>query len=223
MRNRCVLFLAMLAMTAPLNAQDSLQQAQSFVDTVTSKGDVSSLKLPDVTADELITLTKMSACKPKVARVSTESYIYITWACNKADSDNAELGSGLTTELVFSGDTMTEFWIDPMSVDLIANDASLNLELPSIKRFAKQFMQAVSSGGDPSMGGLIPLTSSQIRRLKLYKGCKASQISAKEIEQNFIWRCRGIELSSNLMSLYFDDDGRPTGLDFGIAVRQPTR
>ena len=103
----------------------------------------------------------------------------------------------------------------------VLSPASASDREPSNGEVARQFAEALRSGGDPSLGGRVPITAEQKAKLANLSGCQFRRMPISTRDRSvFLWSCpQSREGDDYVTDIYFRDRA-PVLVDIATAVRR---
>lgn len=169
---------------------------------------------------EYAELARLAGCDGAVRPSGVERTVLIEWTCG-VGSDAAGLERSTLMMFAENG-RLVRFGInaplDALAPAAVSHEPA-EREFP--RRTASRLADAIMSGGDPSLGGIVPLTALDRERLAGFAGGKAwvhdSRVRPTVPGVADVKRIRlgdGIRSHEREVYLYFDADDRPLGLGF---------
>lgn len=248
---KALCFSIAVLMASPSQAGDRLEtptakNARSIVHAIQNGADQSSTGLALLLDEvELAELARLKGCTASLGDEIRTNLVIYNWTC--ADSPNGvEGGNDLkrTTTLRFKDDgALFALAVNPSKSSFAPTEAGLAMgKVPSRDEMAENFSTAVIGGEDATLGGVIPLTASQLRQLRGYAGgtfsimkpmSRRERRTARELlgpRATFYERPQdGIDLTLEMdralgkedkhVTLYFDRDDLPIGVHIEVSLR----
>tara|TARA_A100001391_G_scaffold184158_2_gene151815 strand:- start:1089 stop:1865 length:777 start_codon:yes stop_codon:yes gene_type:complete len=215
------------------------KNARSIIHAIQSGADLSSTGLALLLDEvELAELAHLKGCSASLGEEIRTNLVIYNWECSDSPI-GVEGGEELkrTTTLRFQDDgALFALAVNPTKASFAPTEAGLTIEkVPSRDEMAENFSNAVISGEDATLGGVIPLTASQVRQLDSYAGATFNIIKpmsrrerrkAREVigpRATFYERPQdGIDLTLKMdrargnedkhVTLYFDRNNLPIGV-----------
>lgn len=247
---KVVSFFIAVLLASSSQAGDRLEtptakNARSIVHAIHSGVDLSSTDLAILLDEvELVELAQLKGCTVSLGEEIRTNLAIYDWDCGDSPI-GAEDGKELkrTTTLRFKDDgSLFALAVNPSKGSFAPTEAGFAMEkVPSRDEMAENFSNAVIGGEDPTLGGAIPLTASQLRQLGDYAGgtfniikpmspreirkareVLGSRVTFYERPQDGIDltlmmdRARGTE--DKTVTLYFDRDDRPIGVHIEVSL-----
>ena len=165
--------------------------------------------------------TNLRGCDPQVSSGSSRDFILIDYICTSGEQRFAHRVS-------FNGSDGGEvqFWIDPLASGIGPTAEAISAsELPSKRRQFWRFMKAARSDGDPTLGGIIPITEGQHALLRRISGCQWDGDGQNKGVEYFVFvSCRGGGTDGQRMiTIHFDEHSRAemVRMEIGKRVARP--
>ena len=177
--------------------------------TIRAGSELSSLKIfhPNYVPEGQGVAT-LRGCDYSVQPLSTPRELHVDWVC-----PNPKYNA--FTRIYLPNGKLSRLEFQPGLKLMAPSKVGLGMAtLPSRKTINKQFENAVKSGSDPTLGGLIPVTPDHLLRLKQMKGWGVFRTDLKgDYGANTLWfnSLRNPTQGADT-TLHFDSSGRPIGL-----------
>jgi hypothetical protein len=209
---------------APATPPVTLGQAEiaaRVTNTIARGGELGAITgAPGLSQPELSELSKLAGCKPSVVPGGTKWSIILNWLCSKpVDGVDAR-----QTELGFGDDgSWSDLTINPVKAHFAPTQVALaSGKVESPAKLMRRFAIAVRGGGDPSLGGLIPLTSLQREQLAALAGRSFELFHwPRKAEAYVTWDNK--KAPGRTAEVYFDEQRRPVGVLIGKFVIRTSR
>ena len=164
---------------------------------------------------------RLRGCEPQVSSRSSRDFILIDYICTSGKQRYAHRVS-----FYESDEGGVQFWIDPLASGIGPTAEAISTsELPSKRRQFSQFMKEARSDGDPTLGGIIPITEGQHALLSRISGCKWDGDGQNKGVEYFVFvSCRGGGTDGQRMiTIHFDEHSRAemVRMEIGKRVARP--
>ena len=153
-------------------------------------------------------VASLRGCDYTLQPLSTPSELHVDWVCPNPEQN-------AFTRIYLPSGKLSRIEFQPGLKLMAPSEVGLRLaKLPSRKSINKKFENAVKSGSDPTLGGLIPITRDQLLRLKQMKGWGVFRSDLKgDYGADIIWTNNLRNPSEGAdTTLHIDSSGRPVGL-----------
>lgn len=197
--------------------------------------------VPQLLDVEYEALTTLKGCTPAAEPGATIHLVELIWTCGDSEPS-------MSTLMRFDkAGEMFVFRLHEIGIDHYTKASAWQEDdLPSPKKLAKSLGQAIREGGDPTLGGILPLTPLQMGQLTAESGARfrvrppMSEASRNAIRRQFgfqaisdpekdrmytvVWSNKHPERVGELAArIYFDESERPirVELERGI-IRKAT-
>ena len=169
-------------------------------------------------------VARLKGCDGSVRPGIGERVVVIDWTCGEG---TVAPGLERTTLMVFAeGGRLVRFGINPPLGALAPTPAALEAgKLPFPRRFASKLGEAIVSGDDPSLGGLVALSDFDRERLSPFKGgsfwvlqphVRSTMPGIAEVKRIRLRDATATQRQT--VHVYFDAGNRPMGLAFAPAT-----
>lgn len=168
-------------------------------------------------------LPDLKSCERSLSPQSSQNQIVVDFVCSGAEGSYAR-------EVRFYSDDkgLLKIQISPYSYAIGPTQAALSTaKLPTMKSQVSRMAWAVRNNGDPTLGGIIPLSSNQIETFANFSQCKWDKERAN-IANRYEWfsivDCESKDAAqSNMVTVQFDKDRRAISvrINQGTRVRRP--
>jgi hypothetical protein len=168
-------------------------------------------------------LPDLKGCGRSLNPRSSQSHVVVDFICAGTEGSYAR-------EVVFysNGKGLLKIEISPYIYAIGPTPAALgSTDLPSMKSQVSRMGWAAKYNGDPTLGGIIPLSSNQIETFASMSSCKWSKERAN-IANRYEWfsvvDCESKDaVQTNMVTVQFDKDGRAISvrINQGTRVRRP--
>lgn len=213
----------------------SYANADIIAETIRDGRDLKPLGLEKIVGDQVIAeLHALAGCSPATKTDKSKNLVVVDFNCEpEAGTDVLDR----TVELRFTDKGLLfALAVNPQRANYGPTNAAVAARnLPAIKKMAEQFANAIEQGGDPSLGGLVPLTELQRHQLAAIVGFRpdiqkpvsaAQKRSIREaygpevsiyepphngFDINFA-RAKGSDQVPLMVTIFFDDGRRPIGV-----------
>ena len=214
----CLLAASMLA--APLVSQSDTpkcaETASEIANAIFMGADLRDREdMPPLSDLEYSELSKLAGCGRALQPGGEKQLVIIDWYC---DQDDDQKGLARSTVMLFDREgVLYGFAVNPVISRFAPTEAAMAAdELPSRYGFASSFAEAVTSGGDPTLGGMLELDQFERARLAEFSDSKPRAWRRPDGDR---WRVSfsrwdGDNLERLMALIYFDLADRPTGLIF---------
>lgn len=234
---------ALLLADAPLgeSAKDPqfLVNSKAITNAIQQGSNLQKLGL-DMILDEaeLTELRNLASCTPTFQPEMTKNLVVVDWKCEKKMVEQEKLPvTDRTVKMRFKneGGLFALAVNPPASIFGPTVLAVTTTSLPSKSEMARRFADAVEKSEDPTLNGLIPLTSLQRHQIARMAGFKAqimkppSASEKREAQKHFKFKLNFYEPPKNgfdiefsatqktdvkplALTIYFDDKDRPIGV-----------
>ncbi|MDC8754567.1 hypothetical protein OIK40_07935 [Erythrobacter sp. sf7] len=216
-RFRSVIAFLLLVSASTAWADDYSVTAAKLANAIfEGQSDIQKELLPPLSKEEYAELEKLAGCPATVRGGGAASFVIFDWRC-PADHPSGEIAR--STAVRFNEDgRLIGFAINrtlegaqPTAI------AQARSDLPSVRPLLRAFAEAVVSGGDATLDGLIYLDSFDEARLAPYVG-GSFRLSRTMVAGNFsiyLYKNKTRSGGRRTAVLQLDDAGRPLGLTFG--------
>lgn len=219
--------------------------AQSIVHAIQNGAELSSTALALLLDEgDLAELVQLKGCTASLGDEIRTNLVIYNWECGDRRSAFADGGEPKrTTTLRFRDDgSLFALAVNPSKSSFAPTEAGLAMEkVPSRDEIAEKFSNAVISGEDVTLGGVIPLTANQLRQLGGYAGgtfniiqpmSRREKRKAREVigpRATFYERPQdGVDLTlmmdrargeeNKRVTLYFDRNDLPIGVHIEVSL-----
>lgn len=151
----------------------SYANANIIAESIRDGRDLSQLGLDKVVDDQVLAaLHALAGCMPAKQSDKSKYLVVVDWNCEPKAGSNA---LNRTVDLRFTDEGLLfALAINPSRANFGPTEAAVAAgNLPAIKKTAEHFADAIEQGGDPSLGGLVPLTELQVSQLAAIVGFKS--------------------------------------------------
>lgn len=153
-------------------------------------------------------VASLRGCDYTVLPGTRPHVLHLDWRCPEVENSTFTriyLPEGKLSRLEFQPSIAL---MTPTGVGLASS------QLPPKKRIHEQFQDAVISGSDPSLGGLLPISSEHRQQLATMRGWSVFREDASgEYGAETLWLDQKRNPSGGAdTTIHFDDAGRPIGL-----------
>ena len=172
---------------------------------------------PELTDLELTEIARLAGCHPSNDLHQEALVPIIDWNCSNNPNDSR------TVTLYLTNDGVSDLLVQPLVANFRATAIALEMdELPSRSAIVRGFLRAIRTGEDPTLGGLVPITETQLARLESAQGKRAQKMSGSgRTSRVYLWSRATSQLGMPLITdLRFDQDGRPIGLVISHGVKR---
>ncbi|WP_299191953.1 hypothetical protein [uncultured Erythrobacter sp.] len=207
---------AIAGQAAPLAAENYAETAAQLANAIrTGDTDTQRETLPPLTTPEYAEIADLANCDAYMGSAGGAEYLVIDWICPSVSGESERKRS--TLMLFDDHGELLGFAINARIGDLAPSEAALtSTDLPMPRSLLRDFAEAVTSGEDASLGGLINLGEFELARLALYRSGNF-RVSRSRLNGNYHVLFYEGSRRSGLRSravLQFDEQGRPIGLLF---------
>lgn len=237
--------LAIASQAADRLETPTAKNARSIVHAIQNDTDLSSTDLALLLDEvELAELARLKGCTASLGEEIRTNLVIYNWECGDSPT-GVEGGNELkrTTTMRFKDDgALFALAVNPSKANFAPTEAGLAMEkVPSRDELAENFSDAVIGGEDATLGGVIPLTASQLRQLGDYAGgtfnivkpmSRRARRKVREVvgpQATFYERPQdGIDLTLMMdrargkedknITLYFDPDDLPIGVHIEVSL-----
>lgn len=153
-------------------------------------------------------VASLQGCEYTVLPATRPHVLHLDWRC-------PEVGNSTFTRIYLPEGKLSRLEFQP-SIGLMA-PTTIGLASPELlpkKRIHEQFQDAVISGSDPSLGGLLPISSEHRRQLAAMRGWTVFREDASgEYGAETLWLDNERNPGGGAdTTIHFDEAGRPIGL-----------
>ena len=239
---RFVPIFSMLLVATAGQANDSVdlpwkRNADAIVAAIGNGADLSQTGLAELLyEDEWAALSELADCSPSRFRDVTKNYVATDWTCSGTADDSGAVVQR-TVEMRFRDDgSLFALAINPLKSNFAPTQlGAQRSDWPSQEASAKEFAKAVSTGDDPTLGGLVPLTSLQVGQLSRMANSRWELMTyMSEAEKRSARRALGPNVTfsekpengsevvfsskekqgpkDKFVTIFFDDDDRAVGV-----------
>lgn len=168
-------------------------------------------------------LARLAGCDGAVRPSEMERTVLIEWSCGEG---TRAPGLSRSTVMMFAEDgRLVRFGINAPLDALAPTPAALEAgERPYPRRTANRLGDAIMAGEDPSLGGLLPMSDLDRKRLsgfedgEYYVYKRSARSTLDGVDRVHRIRLRDADrASSRIVYVYFDAEDRPLGLAFSPA------
>lgn len=236
---RYLLLAGLLLGVGTVHAQNQAEHpsertAAAIVDAIRSKADLNAIGFDQLASDaEIEALEKLGECEPIEQGIIEKNLALFHWDCEGGSSTKGDV----SLQLRFRDDgSLFTLALNPLKANFAPTEAGLKFaDWPSRKETAERFVDAVISGGDPTLGQLVPLTPLQFMQLSAFSGGEGNVVrymtkrEQRVARRQFGRNMKFAEAPENAMdlrfaaktssqtmakkvSIYFDDDDRVIGV-----------
>lgn len=149
----------------------------------------------------------LRGCESRVLPATRTTELHVDWVC--ANTDNSAF-----VRIYLSDNKISRIEFQPSLSLMHPTPAGSALsQIPARSEIRRLFQDAVVSGTDPTLNGLIPISSDQVAELHKLKGWAViSQKDSGEYGSESLWfdRRNGADYSVDT-TIHFDSAGRPIG------------
>lgn len=176
------------------------------VATIQAGGDLSELGIfhPNYRHDPA-QVASLRGCDYTILPATRHHVLHLDWRCS-------QFANSSFTRIYLPEGKLSHLEFQP-SIGLMAptHAGAASSPLPSKENIDEKFQNAVLSGSDPSLGGLIPISSKQREQLADMRGWTVfRQDSSGEYGAETLWLDETRESGADT-TIHFDDAGRPIG------------
>lgn len=168
-------------------------------------------------------LPDLKGCERTLNPQSSQRQVVVDFVCSSAEGSYAR-------EVIFYADDkgLLKIQISPYSYAIGPTPAALSdAKLPTMKSQVSRMAWAVKNNGDPTLGGIIPLSRNQIETFASLSQCKWDK-ERENIANRYEWfsivECESKDaVQSNMVTVQFDEDRRAVSvrINQGTRVRRP--
>lgn len=150
----------------------------------------------------------LKGCAPSLLSRSRSAELHVDWTCPDAER-------GAFTRIYLPDGQLSRLEFQPSLALMSPSDKALQADsLRSAKAINDHFMKAVEAGNDPTLDGLIPITSDQLNQLRSMKAWKVfrSQVDG-DYGAEVLWLDRREKPREGAdTTIHFNEAGMPVGL-----------
>lgn len=222
--SRLIAVILMTCATASA-ANDYAETASKLANAILARDrEVQQDLLPPLKEGEYEELRRLSDCDAYMEDGGGDRYLVIDWRCGP--NGNASEDNRSTVMIFDDSGRVAGFSINRSFNGLEPTQTALaQSDMPSPRSLLREFGEAIVSGGDPTLGGLIDLNSFDRARLARYSDGHF-RVSTRRYGGQFrisLYEGRGRSSPSRVATLQIDEAGRPTGLIFRPTYRADIR
>lgn len=172
---------------------------------------------------QIVDLPDLKGCERTLNPQSSQRQVVVDFVCSGAEGPHSR-------EVMFYANDkgLLTIQISPYIYAIGPTEAALNnTDLPTMKSQVSRMAWAVKNNGDPTLGGIIPLSSDQIETFASFSQCKWDKERANfanRYEWFSIVECESKDAAqSNMVTVQFDKDRRAISvrINQGTRVRRP--
>ena len=216
-RFRSVIAFLLLVSAGTAWADDYSVTAAKLANAIfEGQSDIQKELLPPLGEEEYAELEKLAGCPATMRSGGGNSFVIFDWRC---PADHPSGAIARSTAVRFNEDgRLIGFAINrtlegaqPTAI------AQARTDLPTVRPLLRAFAEAVVSGGDATLDGLIYLDNFDEARLAPYVG-GSFRLSRTMVAGNFriyLYKDKTRSGARRTAVLQLDDEGRPLGLTFG--------
>jgi hypothetical protein len=200
------------------SADDYSETAAKLANAILEgQSDIQKELLPPLGTEEYAELEKLAGCPATMRSGGGKSFLIFDWRCPE---DHPSGAIARSTAMRFNEDgRLIGFAVNRTLDGARPTAAALAYpDLPAPRPLLRAFGEALVSGGDPSLGGLIFLDSFERARLARFVG-GSFRLPRKRSAGNLIialYEGKTRSGTRRTAILQLDDTGRPLGLTFGL-------
>lgn len=185
------------------------EAAETVINAVKQGRDLTELQMfhPNYTHDAEA-VSRLAGCSHQLLTGSSQYVLRIDWTCPDTNND-------VFTNLYISDGTISKFEFLPTIRHMKPTEAAIALgAMDSPGSINRQFVKAVRTGSDVTLGGIIPVSDEMATKLAAMKGWTAQRSTTAEdggIKQFWVKRANS-QGDAAATTIHFDEEGRPIGI-----------
>jgi hypothetical protein len=168
-------------------------------------------------------LPDLKGCERSLNQRSSQSQVVVDFICSGAEGSHAREVTFFSTDK-----GLLSIQISPYIYAIGPTQAALSsTDVPTMKSQVSRMAWAVKNNGDPTLGGIIPLSSNQVETFASLSACKWDK-ERVNIANRYEWfsvvECESkVAVQTNMVTVQFDKDRRAISvrINEGTRVRRP--